>query len=213
MLIVTPENLHWLAALVFYSRLRFITNLLPLIQNASSLRRVVTVAGGTNEGPIDPTDIPGLQIPAENIRSQLSSLITLGLEKVAQTAPEVSFVHAYPGTVKTPLLKDMPAEVLKSMVFVPIDECAERHLFVATSGQFPAARGESGLAPLQSETAVAVGSNGKIGAGVYSVDQKGESGAETVLEILAGLRENGMVEKVWAHTQGEFERIKGTTTV
>jgi hypothetical protein len=28
-----------------------------------------------------------------------------------------------------------------------------------------------------------------------------------VLELLAGLREKGMVDEVWRHTEGEFKRI------
>lgn len=209
--IVTTENLHLLASLVYYSRLRFITNLVPHIQNATSLRRVVTVAGGTKEGPLDPTDFPGLRIPAEDLKSHLSSLITLGLEKVAQTAPEVNFIHDYPGTVRTPLLKNMPEEMLKTLEFVPIDECGERHLYLATSGQFPAAKDESTLVPLQSGAETAAGSSGKIGAGVYSVNKECESATGTVLDLLVGLRESGMVEKVWAHAEAEFERIKGMT--
>lgn len=205
----TSEDLHLLAAVNYYSRTRFITNLLPLLQNAPVLRRIVTVAGGSCEGPIDPEDFPALRVPLPDIRGHLTTLITLGLEAVAASHPEVSFVHDYPGTVRTPLLKQFSEEQLKTFVFVPIDECGERHLYLATSAQFPPAAGESHAVPLSDGLEPALGTTGLAGSGVYSVGSDCESASQEVRDLLAGLREKGMVRDVWAHTQGEFKRITG----
>lgn len=98
MMTETPEYIHLLAALVYYSRMRFTINLLPLIQHAPGLRRVVTVAGGSLEGCIDPTDFPAIRVPFFRLRGHLTTLITLGLEAIARTSPEVSFIHYGPGT-------------------------------------------------------------------------------------------------------------------
>ena len=50
----TPEHLHLLTALSYYSRLHFIQHLLPLLQAATDLRRIVSVFAGTKEGHLDP---------------------------------------------------------------------------------------------------------------------------------------------------------------
>jgi hypothetical protein len=205
----TSEHLHLLATLNYYSRLRFITNLLSLIQDASVLRRVITVGGGSQEGPLDATDFPALRVPLSNLKGHLSSLITLGLETVGKTAPEVSFVHDYPGTVRTPFLNYMPEEMLQNLVFVPVDESGERHLYLATSMRFPALKdGNDGL-PLRDGDELAVGTTGEIGSGMYSVGSDCESASPEVRYFLAGMREKGMMDEIWKHTEAEFKRITG----
>ncbi|KAH8654418.1 hypothetical protein BGZ60DRAFT_495872 [Tricladium varicosporioides] len=204
---VTSENIHLLAALNYYSRLRFITNFLPLLQSAGSLRRVVTIGGGTQEGPLDTTDFPALRVPLPQLKGHLSSLITLGLEAVARTALEVSFVHDYPGTVKTPLLDGMPKEMLKNLVLIPLEECGERHVYLATSGRFSALKGMCKTVTSRNNSDKALGTTGEVGSGVYSVGAYCESASIEVQELLAGFREVGMVSQVWQHTQGEFRRI------
>lgn len=47
----------------------------------------------------------------------------------------------------------------------------------------------------------------EIGSGVYSVGWDCESASSAVRDLLAELREKGMVEEVWQHTEGEFKRI------
>lgn len=94
----TSERVHLLVALVYYSRMRFIVNLTPLIQHAQGLRRVITVAGGSHEGRIDPTDFPALRVPFLRLRGHITTLITLGLEAISRTAPEVRLINYGPGT-------------------------------------------------------------------------------------------------------------------
>lgn len=92
-------------------------------------------------------------------------------------------------------------------VCVPIEESGERHLYLATSANFAPLRGESVGVRLEDEVGVAVGTTGEIGSGVYSVGWDCDSASPAVREMLAGLRGKGMVEEVWRHTEGEFERI------
>lgn len=215
--IETSEHIHLLAALTYYSRLRFIVNLLPLIQKAPSLRRIVTVAGGGLEGPLDRTDFPALRVPLLKIRKHLTTLISLGLEAVARTAPEVSFIHDYPGTVNTPLMsnaKGLKGVLIRTYIYllgrwvcVPVDESGERHLYLATSARFPPHNGEAAGVELSDEVRVALGTTRKIGSGVYSVSWDCESASDAVCELLAGLREKGMVDEIWQHTEGEFKRV------
>ncbi|KAJ8131489.1 hypothetical protein O1611_g2138 [Lasiodiplodia mahajangana] len=202
----TGEDIHLLAALNYYARIRFITNLLPLLRCAPDLRRVVSVGGGGHEGELDTTDFSALRVPLDKLRGHLTSLVTLGLESVAQAAPDVSFVHDYPGTVRTKLIDYLPEEVLRTLEFVPIDESGERQLYIATSAMFPAARDVKGV-PLGDGVETAVGTSGVVGSGIYSVGADCESVSPTTLELLRVMRGNGLVEDVHRHTDGEFNRV------
>lgn len=94
---------------------------------------------------------------------------------------------------------------------MPNEECGERHVFLATSAKYPAgAHGNaaSGV-PLASGVAVARGTDGTSGSGVYTVDWEGESTGPKVEELLAKLRKEGVVEKIWGNTEEEFKRITG----
>ena len=209
-----------LTALGYYSRYRFMTNLLPLIRRASNLRRVVTVGKGGFEGQLDPSDFPASRVPLRAIRGHICTLVTLGLESVAKSAPEVSFIHDDPGAVKTSLLERMEGVVGVLMrayisivgywICVPIEECGERQLYLATSARYPPAsmgHDESSGVPLGHGDEVAEGTTGEVGSGVYSVQWDGTSAAPAVQKLLAGYRDNGMVEDVARHTESEFDRV------
>lgn len=206
-----------LTALNYYSRIHFISNLLPLIKSASALRRVVVVAGGGLEGHLDTTDFPALRISLFAIRGHLCSLISLGLEATARTAPEVSFVHDFPGAVNTALFTRMQGlrgvmirlyvTLLGRWVCVPIEESGERHLYFATSARFPSPSGNALTVPLGDGVEVAQGTTGAFGSGVYSLGWDGETASSAVQELLADMRDKGLVEEVWRHTESEFKRI------
>ncbi|KLJ07874.1 hypothetical protein EMPG_16656 [Blastomyces silverae] len=209
----TSEKLHALPALIYYSRMRFITNMLPLLQCGASLRRVVTVAGGTHEGLLDPTDFPALRLPLKELRGHLASLVTLGLEAVSRIAPDVSFIHCHPGSVDTPLFRHMHGQPGKQSPFevsmVPIEESGERHLYLATSSRFPARQGNSASVPLPDGTDISIGTTGTIGGGVYSVGSDCETASPHVKKLLTELRDKGMIEEIWNHTEEEFKQICG----
>ncbi|KAK3361246.1 hypothetical protein B0T24DRAFT_660550 [Lasiosphaeria ovina] len=163
----TTEGLRYQSAVAYYSRIRFIVNLLPLLQRAPALRRVLTVFGGTKEGSLDVNDLDSRRVPLGKLRGHLSSTVTLALESLAFEAPNVSFVHAFPGSVRSKSgvqrgrrvsssngnnSKAMPGAIygaLHSLFAVPpllglgggtmpFTEAGERQLFVATSARFPA---------------------------------------------------------------------------
>lgn len=202
--------------------MRFILNLLPLLQKADSLRRVVSVLTATLEGPIDTNNIPGQGFPLIKWRDQVSSVETLLLEEAARRAPEVSFIHTVPGIVKGGITRDAKglrtailitiSNLLGPLIQTPPDECGERHIFLATSAMY--APGQSGNAvvgvPLDNKLVVARGSNGNIGSGMYTVDNKGESSSLKVERLLAEFRENGTADKVWDYVAADFKKITGT---
>ncbi|MCJ1380440.1 hypothetical protein MMC17_003543 [Xylographa soralifera] len=224
----TAENLHYSAALVTYSRTRFITNLLPLLQRAPSLRRVVSVLCAGKEGPVDASDLQGWHMT--NMLAQRghgASQVTMALEALAAKAPDVSFIHNFPGSVRTNLIRGGEGKLIAAMAFVskivgafvdlhvPPEECGARHVFLATSAKYPAGKGgeETAGVPLPEGVAVARGVDGQSGSGVYSIDQDGESTGPKVEELLAGFRREGLVDKVWQDTQEQFQRITGQEAI
>lgn len=197
--------------------------LLPLIQSASSLRRVVSVGAATCEGPIDIANLAGTGFPLRKWRDQLASMQTLLLEEAGRRAPDVGFVHDVPGVVKSGILRDANgfrinlviaiASLLAPLINTPPDECGERHLFFATSAMYTpreAAAGAAAGVPLVAGLVVARGSNGQAGGGVYSIDNKGESAPPRVEQLLAGFREDGTAKAVWNLVTEDMKRITGS---
>ena len=131
-------------------------------------------------------------------------------------------MHCDPGAVKTALydrvegivgvLMRAVVSVVGYWVGVPIEECGERQLYLATSARYPAASvggdGGSGV-PLGDGDDLARGTTGEVGSGVYSVLWDGTSASPSVQKLLAGYRNEGMVEQIRQHTEGEFNRITG----
>lgn len=203
--------------LSYYSRTRFMVNLLPLLRKAPGLRRVVTVFAGTKEGKVDTNDFQGWKASILSARGHVTSMITLELETLAQKAPEVSFIHAYPGSVKTNIGRDIKGmmllvltvvfTVIGPFIYIPIEEVGQRHLFLATSARYSPKSGEAVGVPLEGDVSVAKGTDGKDGSGVYTVGSDGESANVKVMQLLSSLRKDGVPEKLRSHTEGVFDKV------
>lgn len=203
-----------------HSKLRFILNLLPLIQNAKSLRRVVSVGAACCEGPINIDNIYGKGLPLMKWRDQNASIATLLMGKVAQRAPDVSFVHNVPGVVKSNITRDaegfaMTMTIAISKLLGPFiqtspSECAERQLFQATSARYPALQTEKRTVGVPFSGDIARGINGSVGSGLYSVDPKCESAPIKVETLIAAFKQDGTSERVWELFMTDFKRITGT---
>ena len=204
--------------------MRFVINLLPQLQNSPSLRRVITVLAGGFEGKMFTDDFVGRKVAMSNVRGHSCSMMTLALEAISQQAPSVSFIHNYPGAVNTNLIRGDEGFMLQVVKYyfklrlafkrMPLKECGERHAFLCTSAKYPPSKdteSTSGV-PLTPSIQIAKGVDGRIGSGVYSVNHEGESMKPEIEELLGQYRREGMVEKVWKHTEGEFSRITGLAT-
>ena len=210
----TEEGIRSGASLVLHSRTRFILNLLPLLQAAppGQLRRVLSVFCGTKEGPT--TNAADIQMRSASspmkARAQAATMLTLLLEEVAARAPDVGFVHDFPGFVNGNSARGggwgMSAiravfTVIGPLLYIPDEEVGERHLWLATSGVF-GGRTDGG-------SKMAVGSNGEVGSGVYVVDEKCDVAKEGVLKVLKDERAKGTREIVWGELRKDFVRITG----
>ncbi|KAI8630267.1 putative short-chain dehydrogenases/reductase [Xylariaceae sp. FL1651] len=221
----TAEGLPLASSIATHSRLRFILNLLPLIQKADSLRRVVSVGAATYEGTIDTDNLPGWGFPLRQWRNQLASVGTLLLEEAQRRAPDVSFIHTVPGVVEGGIMRDVQptlglniligvSRLLAPLINTPPTECGERHVFAATSAAFPpaAARGSSFAGVPLDGLAFTVmrGTAGQAGSGVYSLSQKNEPAPPKVEQLLRQFREDGTASKVWDYVATDFKKITGT---
>ena len=172
------------------------------------MRRVVSVYGGTFEGPINKADFEGWNLGRMENQGHEASITTLALEHHHKMAPEVSLMHNFPGAVESGIargeigwlmrtLKSVFA-VLGPLVHIPLEEAGNRHVFFCTSARFPAGpEDETAGVPLVDGLALARGTDGKIGSGVYSIGVEGESAGPKVERLLAQLRSQKMVEWVW----------------
>ncbi|KAK9321583.1 hypothetical protein V1517DRAFT_170511 [Lipomyces orientalis] len=225
----TKEGLDTLLSLRYYSRMRFIINLLPLLLASPLPAHVVSVFAAGREGKFYPEDL-SLRDPEHygvfiNI-SHVAYMTTFFVETLATRHPgQLSLVHVYPGLVMTnefqtgrfPLwFKMMWRWLVAPIVWpfsVPLRECGERILFLATP-RFPAWQTtevgiiaqEDDSASVEGNVAIAIGSDGNYGSGAYAVNWNGET--IPTEKAYKRFREDGLAERVWDHTMKAFEDIE-----
>lgn len=183
----------------------------------------MSVYAGTKEGPVFLDHLENYdKIPVIKGRGHAASLVTLGMETLAAMAPDVTLMHTYPGPVKSGIGRELQGitGTIARVVFgvfgplfnVPTEESGAYHLFFATSAKYPSkdSKGVQEGVPLGDNIAIARGTDGKSGSGMYCVDQKGESAGTNVEQLLQSFRDDGTKEKVWKHTDKEWQRILGT---
>ena len=158
---------------------------------------------GGLEGQVNIDDFQGWKVKLMQLRPHAASITTLLLEAHHQKYPNVSFIHNFPGVVKggvargTGFLETLSKafQIFGRLLYMNTEEAGDRHLLLATSARYPAGETDnaSGIA-LDKDTTLALGTDGKLGSGVYSVDTYGDG--VDVNKVLAGLRKAGMVEQV-----------------
>ena len=200
----------------YYARLRFTQQLLPLLQSASPhLSRVVSVLEGGGESASINLDDLGLKqsYSVKNAAKHAITMTGLAFEELAKENSTVSFVHAYPGIVKTNWGRDLGslvkgasqvAFVLMRPWMVEIGESGERHLYVSTSNAYPAKSGDEEGVDVGTGK-VKNGSAGEMGSGAYLVGEDGERRAND--EALKDLRNKKAGPKIWEHLMKTFEAI------
>ncbi|THY21739.1 hypothetical protein D6D01_06455 [Aureobasidium pullulans] len=221
----TVEGLHYPAAIAVHARNRFINNLLPLINNATSLRRVISVFIATLEGEIQMDDFQGWHMKLMANRDHAASITTLSLESHHKDNPNVSFVHNFPGVIKSGITRGTSGVVLTalkavvrifgSLLYMPAEEAGDRHVFLSTSARYSAGeKDEAAGVPLSvaPDLSFARGTDGKLASGVYSINASGESAGEKVEDALASLRSRGMTQKVMDTINTDIEKALATKT-
>ncbi|RAK82026.1 uncharacterized protein BO72DRAFT_419920 [Aspergillus fijiensis CBS 313.89] len=222
----TAEGLDRKFVLHYYARMRFVTQLMPLLtaaaaaeqQGTGGLSRVVSVldpvvavrAGGAGE--LDFKDLSLKEtFTLKKCGHHAGLMGNFFLEELSRRYPATSFVHAYPSGVATGAMRELPAgRVLTAVLgkvlapfLVPIGESGERHLFAATSPRYPSRL--VGEAKGAGDGDVAVGSDGVKGGGSYWLNWDGEAYPRN--NKIERTRGQGAVEKVCEHTQEVFKRV------
>jgi hypothetical protein len=197
----------------YYSRLRAIQLLLPLL-NAAASPHVVNILAGGQESHLLVNDLDLVEPKNYSIAraaGHSATMLTLSLERLASQNPAVSFVHAFPGLVATGtltkgssgvvnfLFRWLVVPVLNTFFATSVEEAGGRALFYATNARYTNAQLEELAVPIPTGLERA----GQTAKGVFLVNEKSESVGDE--KLLAELRET-VAEKVWAHTMSVFEK-------
>ena len=206
----TTEGIDFAMGMHYYSRARFIHQLLPFMKSSKLPAHVVSVYAGGMEQKLFKDDL-SLRQPEHyafaNVRSHCIYMMTMFMQRVANENPgKISLVHNFPGLVVTPGF-DLPSLPIwlritwKIMApfarFFAVDaeESGQRTLFLATK-RFPA-RGSEAV----------TGSEGQVGSGAYACGNDGEASPSVQKreKSYEGLQDGKFEQQVWDHTMKAFD--------
>jgi hypothetical protein len=196
----TSEGLDKKLSLHYYSRLRFVQNLLPLLNkaaeekppegNSAPISRVFSILGGGLEGNLNLNDLSlKNNFSLGNCANHGITMTTLSFNKLAASNPKTTFVHTQPGGVETNIVRNLNPLIqtaLKGALFVmrpwvmTAEESGERHAWAATVDKY-----------------------GK--GGTVLIGSKGDE--TTPPKVVQESKGNGTEEKVWEHTLKVFKDI------
>ena len=198
-------------SLMYYSRMRVISNLQPLLRKASPTATVVSVfAAGMEDKLLDDLS---LRNPKEydynQARSHIVYMHTAFLEKIAeQNQGKISLLHVFPGLVVGPGFNnpDLPGwfrffwhwifvPIFSRWAAVPADETGNRMLSLASSRYPPIGKRNEGTVATTDEK-----------GGSYSLTWNGDNNYNT--KAYESMDKAEFRQKVWKHTNEAFEQIK-----
>ncbi|KAJ6261459.1 hypothetical protein Dda_4129 [Drechslerella dactyloides] len=196
----TTEGIDTKLALNYFSRARFIQNLLPALTAAASNSnnpigaRVISVLSAGHEGPINFSDfelkktfsLRNAGVHAVTSNSALSKYL-------AQEHQNISFTHSYPGGVETNILtaSRLPSVLtMASKVILPLfrsfmktpEESGQRHFYVVT--------------------------NEKFKTGGWLVDSESEESAASKKAVEKGWCNEEVGETVWKRSLEIFDKVQ-----
>lgn len=215
-------------SLLYYSRMRFVLRLLPLLLASPLAAHVVSVYAAGMEAKLFPEDL-SLRDPQNytfsNQRSHVVWMTTFFMETLAEKyRHQLSLTHIYPSLVMTNKGFDVDMVpswfkviwrfLVKPLVgpfSVPPGESGERMIFLATP-RFPARQTagkgifDKGSKSTITNVDIAVGSDGTRGSGAYRANWNGETIPDK--QAYKRVREQGMATKIWDHTMAAFDTIE-----
>ncbi|KAM0552411.1 hypothetical protein ACHAPJ_007971 [Fusarium lateritium] len=201
----TAEGFEVTQSLEYYSRILFVRLLMPLLCKSESPRVMSVLAGGLEPPSISLDDME-LKQPSNfggfKAQGHYAAMGTLALEQLAEQHRSVTFIHSFPGWVKTgnhlratgpasnPITRTI-SEAFIGLICFSEEESGRRHLFESTSAMF----GGHGITW---DGEPGVNSMGKQANGLFFVNEKCECMIND--KALPVLREDA-AESVWMHTQ------------
>ncbi|KIW10015.1 hypothetical protein PV08_11791 [Exophiala spinifera] len=194
----TKEGLEIAFALSFYSRMRMISNLLPLLHR-SPRPRILSVLNAGREKKIDTKDL-GLERKwaVRAMVNHTTTMTTLAFDHLAPVNEDIAFLHAFPGLVQTEIFSQLTAPESSGIAW-RIGLAAVRVLTaigMRLVGISPQDSGERHAFHLTSDT---------FGPGAHRID---ETSKEVVAPgVLEEYRKGGWPEKVWEYTLEVFDKV------
>ncbi|KAF9697543.1 hypothetical protein EKO04_004319 [Ascochyta lentis] len=209
---VTSEGVDTQMSLLYYSRMRFIQNLSPLLASTKPAH-VISIFAGNMEDSVKPGETPIGTPPKaiygiNSVRKHTTFMKTFFFEELAEKhAGKISFIHIYPGLVDGPVFYSdvnplwfrIAWRVLKPLVswYVTSPEvCGQVMVFLATK-RYPAKGTMNQSCSASEEGALAYSSQRELGGGSYMVGQRGD---ESKGVSWAKVRKEDTGKKVWDHT-------------
>lgn len=211
-------------ALLYYSRMRMILNLLPLLLASTLPAHIVSVyaAGLEKQGKLQVDDLALLQrehYSFANCRTNCIYMKTMFMERLAREHPgKLSLNHVFPSIVVTPnyrhpsypawlkIIWGIVGPLVTRFASVDREESGERTLFLASS-RYPARKASGGIQDDHAQSKdVAMSTDGVRGGGAYSCNYDGET--NDVARYYVDLRKQGFEDKVWKHTMKVFSEIE-----
>ncbi|KAI1372491.1 hypothetical protein F4677DRAFT_263926 [Hypoxylon crocopeplum] len=192
----TPEGLEVCFALSYYTRIRLLSNLLPLLRQ-SPRPRVLSVLNGGREQSINERDL-GLEQPGSwstfGAIKHTTLMTSLAFDYLAASNPQVTFLHNYPSLVKTDNSRKKQATglVWKIIVMVLKGIVAVLRLFM---GMSPTEAGERQAYHLTSDA---------YGPGSWRVSQGGDIVSDNA--ALKDYQERGWADQIWEFTLRTWDK-------
>jgi NAD(P)-dependent dehydrogenase (short-subunit alcohol dehydrogenase family) len=221
----SPEGLDRKFTLNYYSRMRFISNLLSLLRSASTttpnFARSVSVLSAGHGGPINLDDLELKNtFSRPRCAAHSTTMNDFMAEELAAQDPSITFIHSFPGAVNTGLTRELPlwtrviAKVLTPLISVfsvSADETGQRNLFHATSGLYPPMKPAEVApfavgVPAPTGLEIAEGANGQVASGGYLLNWNGDVAKQAT--YLKEDRKKGYGKLIREHTMQIFERVE-----
>lgn len=200
----------------YYSRIAFITKLLPLLLDSTLPATVVSVYAAGFEAKLYTDDV-SLRQPSHYSYSQARShavyMHTCYFEELAERhAEKLRLIHIFPGLVvhKGMYSKDNPwwlrllfTKVLPFLrMDMDVNEVGQMMIALASPVKYPA---RSLQKPIGTSEDIK-GTDGNPGSGAYALKETGESSYPTKRYERLDKRE--LKEKIWNHTNTALEQIR-----
>ncbi|KAI2629581.1 hypothetical protein GGR54DRAFT_635763 [Hypoxylon sp. NC1633] len=194
--VYSPEGIETCFALSYYSRIRLVTNLLPLLRQSQG-PRVLSVLNGGKEKHIDEQDI-GLarKWSLFAVVKHTTLMTSLVFDHLAASDDQITFMHNCPSLVKSDNLRRI--SVYKSPRFL------WRIVRATTKGQMGNMRFCIGMSPKEAGEREAFHlTSSKYTPGSWRISSR--SDIVPTNDALKYYKDNGWAEKIWEYTNGVWD--------
>nr|XP_036581271.1 short-chain dehydrogenase [Colletotrichum truncatum]KAF6789539.1 short-chain dehydrogenase [Colletotrichum truncatum] len=215
----TKEGLDSFISTTYYSRTRFVLQLMPLLTASPLPGHVISVYAGGFEDGTKPGEKPiGLPPPetygVTGVRKHTGFMKTFFFEELAERySGKLSLTHIYPGLVDGPTFysSEMPSwfrivwrllKPLASLFMTSPEDCGQVMIFIGTS-RFPARSTVEADVKFPDGLGVPLSTKGELGGGAYAAGQRGD--IQNQGRMYDKVREDGLSQEIWDHTMKTLE--------